>query len=212
MKRYVAEALGTYLLLFCGTGAIVINDFSEGAITHQGIAIAFGLVVMIVVYCFGSLSGSHINPAVTVGFAAAGLFKGREVVPYIMAQLVGAVLASGTLKLLFSSHTSLGMTLPQGSVMQSFILEIILTYILMLVILMVSQQKAISHYTAPVVGAAVLLEALFAGPISGASMNPARSLGPAVVAGNLDHLWIYIVAPMIGAVLASWSWWYFKEE
>jgi len=211
IKKYLAELLGTYALVFFGTGAIVVNDLSNGSITHLGVAIAFGLVVTIMIYAFGKTSGAHINPAVTIAFAFTDRFERKYLVPYIVAQLIGALLASITLKLLFVEHEYLGTTLPAGSWQQSFILEIILTYFLMLVILFVSQNKAVTQFTALAVGAIVGLEALFAGPITGASMNPARSIAPAIVSGNLPHLWLYIAAPIIGAVLASFTWRFFKE-
>ena len=211
IKKYLAELLGTYALVFFGTGAIVVNDLSNGNITHLGVALAFGLVVTIMIYAFGKTSGAHINPAVTIAFAFTDRFERKYLVPYIVAQLIGALLASITLKLLFVEHEYLGTTLPAGSWQQSFILEIILTYFLMLVILFVSQNKAVTQFTALAVGAIVGLEALFAGPITGASMNPARSIAPAIVSGNLPHLWLYIAAPIIGAVLASFTWRFFKE-
>ena len=213
MKKYVAEALGTFLLVFCGTGAVVINQQAQGAVTHVGLAITFGVVVMAIIYAFGKVSGAHINPAVSIAFAMTPLFPKKDLIPYIIAQVIGALLASGVLKWLFPEATTLGETLPAGSEMQTFVLEIILTYFLMLVIFMVSQNTPeVSQYTAIAVGGVVLLEAMFAGPISGASMNPARSIGPAVVTGNLKSLWVYLAAPVIGAVLATFSWWYFKDD
>lgn len=211
MKKYVAEIIGTYALIFCGTGAIVINQQSQGTVTHAGIAITFGLVVMALIFAFGRLSGTHINPAVSIAFALADVFPKKEVLPYILSQLVGAFLASGTLRLMFPESVGLGETIPAGSDMQSFILEVILTYILMLVILLVSQDEpSVSQYTAIAVGGVVLFEAMFAGPISGASMNPARSLAPALVAGNLKSLWVYLTAPTLGAILATFTWKYLK--
>lgn len=213
MKKYVAEALGTFLLVFCGTGAVVINQQAQGAVTHVGIAITFGVVVMAIIYAFGKVSGAHINPAVSIAFAMTPLLPKKDLIPYIIAQIIGALLASGVLKWMFPAATTLGETLPAGSEMQTFVLEIILTYFLMLVIFMVSQNSPeVSQYTAIAVGGVVLLEAMFAGPISGASMNPARSIGPALVSGNLKSLWVYLAAPVIGAVLATFSWWYFKED
>ena len=211
MKKYIAEVIGTYALVFCGPGAIVINDLTDGSMGHVGIAITFGLIVMAMIFSFGSLSGAHINPAVTIGFALTDRFKKSDLFPYIMAQLAGALLAAATLKFLFPSHPNLGTTLPQGSEMQSFVLEIILTYFLMLVILFVGQNEETRPYTAIAVGGTVLLEAMFAGPICGASMNPARSIGPALVAGELTSLWLYIVAPVVGAVLATFTWKFLRE-
>ena len=203
MKKYTAEAIGTFCLVFAGTGAIVINDVSSQAITHVGIALTFGLVVMTMIYAIGDVSGAHINPAVTIAFCLANRFRGRDVAPYLIAQLVGALAASGLLRLLFSDHPHLGATLPAGVWWQSFVFEVVLTFMLMFVILNVStgaKEKGIMAGAA--IGGVVAFEAMFAGPICGASMNPARSIGPAIISGNLNHLWIYIVAPILGAVLA----------
>lgn len=206
MKRLhtlFAEAIGTYCLVFAGTGAIVVNDISDQCVTHVGVALTFGLIVMVVIYAIGEISGAHINPAVSVGFWVANRFEGRQLVPYIAAQCVGAVLASGTLRLLFPEHQNLGSTLPAGSWTQAFLMELILTLILMFVILRVSRNsKETGIMAGAAIGATVALEALFAGPITGASMNPARSLGPALVSGTLTHLWIYVVATTLGAGLA----------
>ncbi len=206
MKKYLAELIGTFALVFCGTGAIVMNDASGGAVTHPGIAITFGLIVMAMIYTFGSTSGAHINPAVTIAFSLTDRFTKKDLIPYIIAQLAGAFLASFVLKVLFPLHENLGSTLPAGSQMQSFILELILTYLLMLVIIFVSQNKETTQFTAIAVGGTVLLEAMFAGPICGASMNPARSIAPAVVSGNLEALWLYIVATILGAIMAVLTW------
>ena len=211
MKRYLSECIGTFALVFCGTGAIIINDVTNGTVSHVGIAITFGLIVTAMIYSFGSISGAHINPAVSIAFAITDQFNKRELIPYIIAQLIGAFLASGILKLLFQEHDNLGSTLPFGSMQQSFILEVILTYFLMLVILFVSQNKETSQFTAIAVGGTVLLEALFAGPITGASMNPARSIAPAMVSGHISEIWIYIFAPIIGALLASLTWKFMKD-
>jgi aquaporin Z len=202
-KKLLAEVLGTFTLVFAGTGAIVINDLSGGAITHVGIAMTFGLVVMAMIQTFGDVSGAHLNPAVTAAFALAGRFSWRQVPFYLAAQLIGALAASAVLKALFPAHAALGATLPSGAVSQSFWLEVILTAILMLTILSVSvgaREKGITAALA--IGAVVGLEALFAGPICGASMNPARSLAPALISGHLEHLWIYVVAPCLGAFVA----------
>ncbi|MEM9835863.1 MAG: aquaporin [Bacteroidota bacterium] len=201
MPKYLAELIGTFALLFCGTGAVMVNELSGGAVTHLGISIVFGFVVMVVVYSVGFISGAHINPAVTIAFAASGALPKREVVPYILAQLAGALLASGALRLLFPDAITMGETLPTGSVLQSFVLEVILTFLLMFVIFQVVTGPPENLVMAGfIIGMAVMLLALFGGPISGASMNPARSVAPAIVAGKLQHLWIYIVAPVLGAL------------
>src|SRR5215471_10724070 len=208
MRKIAAELLGTFAIVFAGTGAIVINDVSGGVVTHVGIALTFGLIVLAMIYALGDVSGAHLNPAVTLGFFVARRFEGRWVVPYIASQCLGALLASLTLRLMFPTHATLGATLPAGDAIQSFVLEFILTLILMFVILSVSTGSKEKGVLAGVaVGSVIALEALFAGPISGASMNPARSLAPALVTLKLDNLWVYIVGPALGAcvgVLACW--------
>lgn len=201
MNKLICEAIGTFCLVFCGTGAIVVNDVSGGTITHVGIALTFGLVVMALAYALGDVSGAHLNPAVTLGFWLARRFPGRDVAPYIVAQLLGAVAASAMLAAMFA-HPTLGATLPRGSPGQSFALETFLTAFLMFVILNVSSgSKETGIMAGAAVGAVIALEALFAGPICGASMNPARSLAPAVVAGRLESLWVYLSAPLLGSAL-----------
>jgi aquaporin Z len=203
MRRFTSEFIGTFALVFAGTGAIIINDVSHGAITHAGIALTFGLIVLAMIYTLGDVSGAHLNPAVTLGFFAAGRMAGREVLPYISAQLLGATAASVTLRALFSEHPTLGATSPAGSTMQSFVLEIILTGLLMFVILSVSTGAKEKGITAGIaIGSVIALEAMFAGPISGASMNPARSWAPALVTMEFRHLWIYLIAPVLGAITA----------
>jgi aquaporin Z len=203
MRKLAAELFGTFALVFAGTGAIVINDVQGGAVTHVGIALTFGLVVLALVYALGDVSGAHLNPAVTLGFFAARRFPAREVIPYLLSQGAGALLASALLRLLFPGHPTLGLTHPAGPASQSFVLELVLTLLLMFVILSVAtgaKEKGLMAGVA--VGAVIGLEALFAGPVCGASMNPARSLAPAFVSGQLTYLWIYLTAPVAGAALA----------
>lgn len=203
MKKMVAEFIGTFALVFAGTGAIVVNDVSGGTITHAGIALTFGLIVLAMIYTVGDISGAHLNPAVTFGFWAARRLPARDVPVYIVSQILGAILASSALRFLFPQNRLLGATLPAGSELQSFVLEIILTFLLMLTILNVSTGAKEKGITAGIaVGAVIGLEAMFAGPICGASMNPARSLAPALVSGHFEHLWIYLIAPPLGASAA----------
>lgn len=198
----LGELCGTSILVFAGTGAIVIDSVSGGAVTHVGVALTFGLVVLAMIHTFGSVSGAHLNPAVTLGLVVAGRFPVQRLTPYIFSQVAGGLLASVLLRLLFPDHATLGATIPAGTSLQSFLLEVILTFILMLVVLRLSDDAASGSQAGLVVGSVIALEALFAGPVCGASMNPARSIGPAVVSWNLLHLWIYIAAPVIGALIA----------
>ena len=191
--------MGTYIMVFAGTGAIIVNDV-YGSVSHLGIGLTFGLVVMAVIYSIGSISGAHINPAVSIAFWVSKRFSGKEVLPYIISQFLGAILASLTLSFMFPQHELLGATLPAGSWEQSFVMEFILTFILMFVILLMSEgSKEVGVMTGFAVGMVVAFEAIFAGPVSGASMNPARSLAPALVSGHLTHLWLYIIATTLGA-------------
>ena len=191
--------MGTYIMVFAGTGAIIVNDV-YGSVSHLGIGLTFGLVVMAVIYSIGSISGAHINPAVSIAFWISKRFSGKEVLPYIISQFLGAILASLTLSFMFPQHELLGATLPAGSWEQSFVMEFILTFILMFVILLMSEgSKEVGVMTGFAVGMVVAFEAIFAGPVSGASMNPARSLAPALVSGHLTHLWLYILATTLGA-------------
>jgi MIP family channel proteins len=201
MRALAAELFGTFCLVFAGTGAMIVNDTHGGAVTHVGIALTFGLVVLAMIYAVGDVSGCHLNPAVTAGFAVTRRFAWGRVGPYLLAQCAGAVLASGVLRLMFPEHPTLGATLPAGTAAQSWAMEFLLTLMLMVVVLSVAtgaQEKGLLAGVA--VGAVIALEALFGGPVSGASMNPARSLAPAIVSGRLDHLWVYLTAPLAGAL------------
>lgn len=212
MKRYIAELIGTFALVFCGTGAIIINQ-QTAAVSHVGIAITFGLIVMVMIYTFGDISGAHLNPAVSIAFVVAGRFRIKQLLPYITSQIIGAILASLTLKFLFPENEFLGATLPAGPAMQSFVLEFILTFFLMLVIIHVATgSKEQGMFAGLAIGSTVLLEAMFAGPICGASMNPVRSLAPAIVSGHPEHLWIYLTATTLGAVSAIPIWKYLQIQ
>lgn len=207
MRKYIAEAIGTFAIVFCGTGAIIINQETNGTVSHAGIAITFGLIVMSMIYGLGNISGAHLNPAVSIAFTLAGRFSLKELLPYILSQITGALLASLILRYLFPDNEFLGATRPIGSESQSFILEFILTFFLMLVIINVATgSKEQGMFAGLAIGAVVLLEAMFAGPICGASMNPARSLAPAIISGHLEHLWIYLTATIGGAALAIPTW------
>jgi len=202
-SKFTAELIGAFALVFAGTGAVIVNDQTGGALSHAGVALTFGLVVLAMIYAVGDVSGAHLNPAVTTAFWLAGRFPGGLVGPYVISQCLGAVLASGLLKFLFPNHSTLGLTAPAGTDAQSFVMELVLTFLLMFVILSVSTGAKEKGVTAGIaIGAVIALEAMFAGPISGASMNPARSLGPALVSGHVAHLWIYLTAPFAGAALA----------
>lgn len=206
LKKYFAEYLGTFALVFFGTGAVIISQAFPGTVDHLGIALAFGLVVTVMIYTFGSISGAHINPAVSAAFALTDRFNKKLLLGYCIAQCIGAISASAVLKICFPSNEYLGATLPSSTWQQAFFFELILTFILMLVILFVSQNNDTKKYTAIAVGGIVGLEALVAGPVCGASMNPARSLGPALLSGHLEFLWVYITATILGAILAVPVW------
>lgn len=190
-------------MMFCGTGAMVIDETTNGSVTHVGIAITWGLIVMSLIYALGETSGAHFNPAVTIAFTVNKNFPLKEVMPYITSQFMGAISATLLLKYLFPTSIFLGASLPKNDLMQSFILEIILSFLLMLVVLRVAKgSKEQGLFAGIAIGSVVLLEAMFAGPISGASMNPIRSLTPALVSGHVSTLWIYLFGPTIGMLAA----------
>ncbi len=203
MKKYITEFLGTFILLFIGTGCVIVNQQTDGAVSLPGIAACWGLVIIATVYAFGDISGNHLNPAVTLAFAIDKRFEWKEVPPYILAQLFGALSASGLLHFLFPLNDTLGITQPSGSDSQAFIIETIMTFILMMVILRVSTGAKEKGFTAGIViGFTVWFLILFGGPITGTSLNPTRSIAPAIVSGNWQSIWIYLTAPFVGAVLA----------
>jgi aquaporin Z len=206
MKKYLSEFIGTFILVFAGTGVVIVDQQTAGAVTLTGIAACWGLIIVATVYAFGDISGNHINPAVTIAMAVDKRFEWKEVPAFLFSQLLGAFGASLLLHFLFPDNTSLGATQPGGSVMQSFIMEVIMTFILLLVILRVSTGSKEKGITAGlVIGATVAFLVLFGGPVSGTSLNPTRSLAPAIVSGNMNALWIYLTAPVIGAVAAVFA-------
>jgi len=213
MKKYISEFIGTFSMVFCGTGAMTINEVTNGDVTHVGIAITWGLIVMAMIYAFAETSGAHFNPAVSIAFAFAKKFSWKEVPKYIIAQILGAFVASLILCFLFPTSETLGATIATVDVWRAFVLELLLTFFLMVVIINVSTgSKEIGVVAGIAIGGVVLLEAMFAGPITNASMNPARSIAPAIVSGNLQHLWMYITAPILGALLAVVSCKLVKDE
>jgi MIP family channel proteins len=205
-REVIAEALGTFILVFVGTGAIIVDRIGQGAVTHLGISIVFGSIVTALIYTLGHISGAHLNPAVTLAFWQGGFFPGKRVIPYIFAQCTGAIAASMLLRSTFGMVGNLGATLPlKDNWLQSLILETVLTFILMFVIFGSGlDRRAPIGFAGIAIGLTVALEAACMGPITGASMNPARSLAPALVSGVWQHHWIYWVAPILGAQLAVW--------
>ncbi len=202
MKKLASEALGTFGIVFYGTGSIAVDVASGGALGTLGIAVVFGLVVAAMVMLFAPVSGAHLNPAVSITLAMTGSFGLKNLLPYVMAQLTGAIAASLTLSLLFPEDAMLGSTVPSGSALQAFVLEVLITFFLVMTILAASELPS-RIQVAALIGSVVLLGALFAGPVCGASMNPARSLAPALVSGQWQHLWIYMLAPVTGGVAAG---------
>lgn len=203
-RALLAEFAGTFALVAAGAGAIVVNHATDGAVTHVGIALTFGLVIAIGIAALGDCSGAHFNPAVTAALAATRRFPAGRAIPYILAQCAGAVVASVFLRLLFPADATLGATIPRGAWQVSFGLEIIMTLFLVGTILLVARPQNPSRALAPLaIGGVVAMDALFGGPISGASMNPARSFGPALISGRWEHHWIYWAAPLLAAGMAA---------
>lgn len=208
----VAEGIGTFGLVFAGCGAIMIDQITHGTITHVGVGLVFGLVVAAMVYATGHLSGAHLNPAVTLGFVLARHFPVQRLLAYWLAQGVGALAAILALRWFLGTAAHLGATVPAGDPWQAFGLEVVLTFFLMFVIMSVATDtRAVGQGAALAIGATVGLEALFAGPISGASMNPARSLAPALISATWTGQWVYLTAPFLGAVLAAITYRWLRE-
>lgn len=214
-KKLIAEGIGTFALIFCGCGAMTINEITNGSISHVGVATVWGLIVMAMIYAFGETSGAHFNPAVSIAFAYAKKFNWKDVPKYILAQTIGAILAMALLWFLFPESQFLGETTPAEGfpAYKAAILEFILTFFLMVVIINVSTgSKEIGTMAAIAIGGLILLEAMFAGPMTKASMNPIRSIAPAIFTGNFQYLWLYISAPILGALAAVASCKWVKDE
>jgi aquaporin Z len=206
LKKYISELIGTYFLVFIGTGSIIVNNQFNNLFGLTGIAISFGLIITAIIYIFGNISGAHINPAVSLGLLALKKISIKDSLFYIIFQITGAILASFTLKILFPSANNLGETLVTGSLLQSFISEFVLTAIMMFTILGVSSNQNTSHLTGLVVGFVIIALIFVGGPISGGSFNPARSIGPALLNLNFENLWLYIISPIFGSIIAVLIW------
>ncbi len=211
IRRSVAELVGTFALVTAGCGAIMVNA-QTGALTHIGIALTFGFIITVMIAATGHISGAHFNPAVTIAFAVTRHFPWREVMHYVVAQVLGALLGAITLRFLFGDIALIGATIPAGSALQSFALEVLLTAVLMFVIISVATDtRAIGTPAALAIGLTVALDAMWGGPISGASMNPARSFGPSLIAGLWENQWIYWVAPVLGAMIGATLYQWLRE-
>lgn len=212
LRRSLAEAIGTFALVFAGCGAIMVDQQTE-ALGHVGVAITFGLVVMAMIFAVGHISGAHFNPAVSLAFSLTRHLALRDLLSFWVAQLAGAMLAACVLCQSLGQTADLGTTLPRGSESQAFVWETVLTFFLMFVIMAVAtDDRAVGANAAIAIGATVGLDAMFGGPITGASMNPARSIAPAVVSGETTHLWLYIAAPLLGAALGALAYQFVRGE
>lgn len=206
-RNFMAELIGTFALVFCGAGAMIVDQVSGGVVTHVGIGMTFGLIVTVMIYSVGSVSGAHLNPAVSIGFVIAGKMPLGKMYYYLIAQCVGAVLASILLFIMFPNASTMGETVPSGTLWQAFVMELVITFFLMFVIINVATGSKEEGILAGIaIGMTVMLAAIFAGPITGAGMNPARSLGPALMIGDLSYMWLYTLAPILGSALAVGAW------
>lgn len=204
LQKVAAEMVGTFALVFIGCGAIMVDAVSAGAVSHVGVSAAFGLIITVMIYATGHISGAHFNPAVTVAFAVVGRFRWREVPAYVGGQVVAAAAAAVLLRVILGDVANMGATTPAAGAAPVFALEVVLTFFLMFVITAVAtDSRAVGQAAGIAIGGTVALAALMGGPISGASMNPARSLAPAAVAGDFADQWIYVVAPIVGATLGA---------
>lgn len=206
MNKVFAEFIGTFALVFAGCGAVMVTERFPGALNPNMISVVFGLVVAAMIYSVGHISGAHFNPAVTLAFAIGRHFPGRQVAPYWAAQFSGGMVAIALLTLLLPKGTTFGATIPNIPIFQALGWETVLSFILMIVIVSVAtDSRAVGKMAGAAIGSTVTVVAIVGGPVTGASMNPARSLAPALFQTNLSELWIYIVGPMIGAALATLS-------
>lgn len=213
MKRYLAEFLASFLMIFLGTGSMVLADQSGGWFTHLDVSLSWGFAVGLGIFLFSKYSGAHMNPAVTISLFFLRAHPKREMLGYLALQIAGGVAASLLLRLLAPENEFLGASLPSGSATQSFFIEFLLTFALMAVVLLSGWFKKGALFLVPAaIGGTVFLEAYFAGPITGASMNPARSFAPAIVSGHTEHLWLYLVATTLGALSASGLWLLWKRQ
>ncbi len=213
-RRSVAEGLAAFALVFAGCGAVVTDATHQGALGSVGVSLAFGLVIMVMIYATGHLSGAHINPAVTIAFTITRHFPGRDAIAYIGAQVLGATAGALVLLAAWSSKPAdLGATVPSVSTGTALLYEIVLTAFLMFVIVAVATDtRAVGAAAAIAIGGTVGLDALFGGPITGASMNPARSFGPALASGTWTHFWIYVIGPVAGAALGALAYQFIRDE
>ncbi len=205
MKKYIAEFIGTFILVFFGTGSVIVNEQYNNALDLIGISFAFGIVIVAIIYSLGSISGAHINPAVTMTLLIGKLIDKKDALFYMIAQFSGAIIASLLLHSIFPNNLELGATNPSGSIVQTFVVELVSSFVLMLTILGVTQKET-KVAAGLVIGLTVTGLILFAGPISGGSFNPARSFAPAVISGNISNLWIYLSAPLVGSISALLIW------
>lgn len=206
-RRMIAELIGTFLLVFIGCGAVVANVVNpKGTSGALGVSLAFGLALVIIVYTIGHISGAHVNPAVTLGLTATGRFPMKEAVPYWISQIAGAIIAALVLRVTFGNVAHLGTTMPTDTVAKAFVVELVMTAVLVFVVSGVATDKrAPAAASGLAIGSAIILAGLAAGPISGGSVNPARSIGPAIVSGELHDLWLYIVAPLLGGLIGAFA-------
>ena len=212
LRRLLAEAIGTFALVFAGCGAIMV-DAKTHQLGHVGVAITFGLVIMVGIYAVGHISGAHFNPAVTFAFALSRHFPWQRAAGYWAAQVTGALAAALVLRGSLGAVAEVGATLPSGSQGQAFLWEAVLSFFLMFVIMAVATDtRAVGEAAAIAVGGTVGLDAMFGGPVTGASMNPARSFGPALVSGDLHAIWLYVAAPVVGTSLAALAYQYIRSE